>query len=79
MVNDSGTVASVTNGRDYTTSFTYDALNRLTGITYPNEPGTDPRDPVTVVWDTPNNTRTLTRGDYQQIDTFDGFARFIHT
>ncbi len=34
-VNDTGTVASETNGRGFTTSFDYDALNRLTSIDFP--------------------------------------------
>ena len=35
VVNDTGTVASETNGRGYTRAFSYDAMSHLTGIIYP--------------------------------------------
>ena len=70
-VNDTGSLASETDGRGYVKSYTYDDLNRLTGITYPIN------QPVSITY--PGNTRVLTRGDYQQTDTFDGLGQRIST
>lgn len=67
IVNNTGTIRSETNGRGYTTSYTYDGLNRLTGITRPAG------SPVTVSWS--GTGRTVTRGTYSQATTFDGFGR----
>ncbi len=71
VVNDTGTVASQTNGRGHTRSFTYDDMNRLTGITYPLHA------PVGIVWDA--SGKTLTRGNYQERIDLDGFGRPIRT
>ncbi len=68
-VNNSGTVASTTNGRGITTSFIYDGLNRLTDIDYPNLLSSD----VTIAWS--STDKTLTRGNYEEIVTFDGFGQ----
>ena len=68
-INDTGTVASFTNGRGFTKSFTYDALNRLAGIAFPLNA------PVTVDW-TPTG-KTLTRGNYQETVSFDGFGKEV--
>jgi len=69
IVNPTGTVATITNGRGFTRSFTYDDLNRLTGITFPVNAG------VTVDWTA--GGKTLTRGDYQETAVFDGFGKEI--
>ncbi|HEB29137.1 MAG TPA: RHS repeat protein [Porticoccus sp.] len=69
VVNPTGTVASETSGRGHTTAFTYDNLNRLTGIDYPV--GTD----VSITW--ASNGKTLTRGSYQEVVEWDGFGRDI--
>ncbi|MGH8582174.1 MAG: PKD domain-containing protein [Gammaproteobacteria bacterium] len=71
VVNDTGTVASQTNGRGYTRSFSYDDLNRLTDITYPLN------SPVGIVWGA--SGKTLTRGNYQERIDLDGFGRPIRT
>lgn len=73
IVNNTGTVRSETNGRGNTTSYTYDGLNRLTGITRPAG------SPVTIAWT--STGRTVTRGAYSQATTFDGFGRpsYINT
>ncbi|MFH0340688.1 MAG: RHS repeat domain-containing protein, partial [Chromatiales bacterium] len=71
VVNDTGTVASQTNGRGFSRHFTYDAMNRLTGITYPLNA------PVSVAWDA--RGKTLTRGSYEERITLDGFGRVVST
>ncbi len=69
VVNDTGTVASLTNGRGYTKQFTYDGLNQLTGITYPIHA------PVSIDWTF--SGKELTRGHLKEIVTFDGFGQPI--
>jgi len=66
-VSDAGNVTSETDGELATTSFTYDGLNRVTGITHPLG------NPVTVDWTA--TTRTVTRGAYREVVTYDGFGR----
>ena len=73
IVNDTGTVASITDGRNHTTSFSYDEANRLSGINYPQHAA------VQVAWDDGARTRTVTRGGYNQKDSFDGVGRIIQT
>lgn len=68
-VNATGTLASETDGRGYTHGFSYDSMNRLTGISYPVNSG------VSISY-TPTS-RTLTRGAYQEIFNYDGFGRPI--
>jgi Tol biopolymer transport system component len=69
-VNDTGTIASQTNGRGYTRDFTYDAMNRVTGITYPIHA------PVSIVWDT--SGKSLRRASYEEHVTLDGFGRVVN-
>jgi hypothetical protein len=74
-VNSAGTVAShnVTSNsdtRNLTRSFTYDALNRLSGIDFRN--GAD----VSISWSGAIQ-RTLTRGNYRERVDYDGFGRQI--
>lgn len=68
VINGTGTVSSVTNQRGFTTHFTYDSLNRLTSIDYPFNSD------VTITYQG-LRSRTLTRGNYQSIDTYDKFGR----
>ncbi len=68
-VNDSGTVKSLTKGNRFTTNFSYDGLNRLSGIQFPINQG------VTV--DYALRSKVLTRGDYQERTTLDGYGRAI--
>jgi len=70
-VNPTGTVASRTSGRGHLTAFTYDDLNRLTGIDYP----TGSR--VSIDWRA--NGKTLTRGTYRENADWDGFGREIRS
>jgi len=70
VINSSGTVASVTNQRGFTTGFTYDSLNRLTSIDYPFNSD------VSITYQG-LRSRTLTRGSYKSIDTYDNFGRLI--
>ena len=81
-VNPTGTVASLTNGRGYTVGFSYDILNRVTGIDYPLNAD------VSINWSDPYlpRGRKLIRKDpndpghtYQQVDYFDGFGRTVQT
>jgi YD repeat-containing protein len=67
VVNPEGTVAARVSGRGHTTAFTYDGLNRLTGIDYPL--GSD----VSIAWGTGN--KVLTRGAYRERIEWDGFGR----
>lgn len=66
-----GNIKSVNNGRNYTTNFTYDSLNRLKNTTYPFGSASS------VTWG--STGQTLTRGGYTQIITVDGFGRTICT
>lgn len=72
-VNNTGTIATETNGRRQTTNYAYDGLNRLIGINRPIG------SPISIGWT--GTSRTVTRGAYQQVTTFDGFGRptFVST
>ncbi len=69
MVNDTGTLAWEKDGRLNTTYFSYDNLNRLSAIDYPINAD------VSVVWTA--NSKTLTRVNYKEVVTFDGFGRQV--
>jgi YD repeat-containing protein len=73
VVNNTGTIASETNGRGYTTSYTYNGMNQPTSITRPQGTG------ISIGWS--STGRTVTRGTYSQATTFDGFGRvsYINT
>jgi YD repeat-containing protein len=71
LISDSGNIISETDGEGATTSFSYDNLNRVTGITHPLG------NPVVVLWG--ENSRTATRGKYVAATTFDGFGREIES
>ncbi|WP_226668074.1 PQQ-binding-like beta-propeller repeat protein [Microbulbifer aggregans] len=71
VVNSTGTLESVTDARGKTTSFSYDDMNRLTGINFPINAS------VSISYS--NNKRTLTRGGFQQIDEFDSLGRKLKT
>ncbi|MBB5321168.1 RHS repeat domain-containing protein [Marinobacter oulmenensis] len=66
-VNDDGTLYSSTDGRGYTTLYTWDGLNRLTGIDYPINSN------VAISYD--DESAVLTRGAYKETRLFDGFWR----
>ena len=67
VVNASGTVASETNGRGYTTAFTYDSMHRLEGIDFTIN--------ADVLVTHSANIRKVVRGAYEREDVLDGFAR----
>ena len=69
VVNNTGSVASKITASGHITSFTYDGLNRLTGIDYPL--GSD----VTIDWNATG--KALWRGAYQESVDWDGFGREI--
>jgi YD repeat-containing protein len=69
VVDGAGNVTSETDGENATTSYGYDGLNRITSIVHPTG------NPVTVTW-TPT-TRTVTRGPFSELTTFDTFGRRI--
>ncbi|ROT94720.1 RHS repeat protein [Marinobacter sp. R17] len=69
VINANGTLASSTNGRGYTTDFSWDGLHRLIGIDFPIHAS------VSVVYD--DESAVLTRGDFQETRSFDGFGRDI--
>lgn len=69
VVDDAGNITSETNGEGRTTTFTYDTLNRVTGITYPRG------NPASIVYGA--NLKTVTRGDLTEDTNYDGFGRPI--
>lgn len=73
VVNLTGTVKSITNGRSFTKNFTYDNLNRLKTITYPKAGSS----PVSINYTA--TSKTLTRGNLQQSSTVNGFGQTITT
>jgi len=66
-VSDAGNITSQTDGTNATTAYGYDALNRLTSIAHPRG------NPVTIAWGA--NSRTVSRGNYREVVSFDGFGR----
>lgn len=66
-INDDGTIEYITNGRGYTTNYTWDDLNRLTDIDYPINSD------VSISYYA--DKAVLTRGAYQETRSFDGFWR----
>ncbi|MCG8487333.1 MAG: HYR domain-containing protein, partial [Chromatiales bacterium] len=66
-VNSTGTVASLTNGERHTTTFDYNGLNQLTGIQFPIHQD------VTIDYDL--RSKVLTRGNYQERTTLNGFGK----
>lgn len=71
VINDNGTLDSSTDGRGYTTSFTWDGLHRLTGIDFPINAD------VSVAYD--DESAILTRGDLKETRSYDGFWKDIGT
>jgi YD repeat-containing protein len=69
VVSDAGNITSETDGENATTTYSYDGLNRVTGITHPLG------NPVAVDWTA--TTRTVTRGPYREVITYDGFGREV--
>lgn len=69
VVDGAGNVTAQTDGEQATTSFTYDGLNRVTGVTHPVG------NPVAIDWG--QNTRRVTRGALTELTTYDGFGREI--
>ena len=67
IVNADGTLASSTNGEGHITTYTWDDLNRLTGIDFPTHAN------VSVSYD--DQSAVLTRGSYKETRSFDGFWR----
>jgi YD repeat-containing protein len=74
-VNATGTLKSQTNGRGFTTSYTYDDLNRLTGIDYPVKAD------VTISYDQQSgaSSRVLTRHQYRQTELINDFGQTTRT
>jgi len=62
-------ITSETDGKGDTVGFSYDGLNRITGIDFPRAGSAD----VSIAWGAKD--KTLTRGTFQQTVNFDGFAR----
>ncbi len=73
VINSTGTVRSSTNGRGFTSSFTYDNLNRLTAISFPKANSAA----VTVSYTA--NSKTLTRGNFQETVQYDGYGQTVNT
>lgn len=73
VVNNTGTVASETNGRQKTTAYGYDSLELLTSITTPKTTDSD----ISVGYSFTGSgiTRALTRGNFRETRTFDGLGR----
>jgi YD repeat-containing protein len=68
-INSNGTIASETNGRGYTTSFTYDNNLRLTSINPPVGNTT------TISYPSDNSYKKESRGGYYIYSYYDGFGR----
>lgn len=66
-VSDAGNVTSETNGEGKTTTYRYDGLNRLTGITYPRG------NAVTISYGAAS--KVATRGSLSESINYDGFGR----
>jgi len=66
-VDDSGNVASQTDGEGAKTTYAYDGLNRLTAITHPTG------NPVSIAWGA--NARVVQRGAYREFTGFDAYGR----
>lgn len=73
VVNPTGSVKSIKNGRGFSKNFTYDNLNRLKTITYPKAGSS----PVSINYTA--TSKTLTRGNLQQSSTVNGFGQTINT
>ncbi len=71
-----GWVLTETNGRNYTTSYTYDDIGRPSTVT-PPLPLKNAS--TTITWATDNSWRTLVRGLYTKTSTLDGLGRTIKT
>ncbi len=70
-INSNGTIASETNGRGYTTSYTYDGLLRVTSISPPAGYGNT----TNYTYAADSSTKTETRGNYYTDYYYDGFGR----
>lgn len=72
-VNPTGTVATETNGEGYRTAYSYDGLNRLSGVTPPVG------NPTVIQWGSGLNgiEKRVIRGSYQEVVKHDGFGRVI--
>jgi YD repeat-containing protein len=68
-VNDSGTIASVTNGRGHTTSYSYTALNQIDSINLPIHLDID------YIWSYAPNQLEVKRGVHTEIVKFDALNR----
>ncbi|MBQ0921753.1 RHS repeat protein [Hydrogenophaga aromaticivorans] len=69
VVNAAGNVASETNGRSFSTAYTYDGLNRVKTVNPPVG------NPVTV--DYAARSKSVTRGGMVATQTFDGLGRLV--
>jgi len=69
VINSSGTIASETNARSYTTSFTYDGILRLASVDPPTGNTT------TYTYGTDNSYKKETRGGFYTYYYYDGFGR----
>lgn len=67
VVDDAGNVTSETNGDGFITAYTYDGLNRLTAIAYPQG------NPVQLSYTAAS--KTATRGSLVEATIYDGFGR----
>ena len=75
-VDDAGNISSETDGEGHATSYTYDGLNRLTGIVHPINVA------VTINWGpnslcNGNRAKDHVRGAFREIVCFDGYGRPI--
>ncbi len=73
VVNDTGTVQSVTDGENHTTSYLYDDMNRLQQVTYPKAASAA----LNITYAA--NTRTIKRGTFTRTDTLGGLGQLIHS
>lgn len=69
IVDNAGNVTSATNGRGFTTTYSYDSLNRVTSV--------NPPVGNSISVDYTANTRRVTRGGMINLRTFDGLGRLV--
>lgn len=71
QVNNTGTIRNETNGRENTTAYTYEGLNRVKTIDLPRQDAAD------ISVDYTSSTKVVTRGYVTQTTYLDGFGRSL--
>lgn len=75
IVNPTGTVREDVNGREKTTIYDYDSMNRLSMVDLPKPLNESAN--IDIIWSATDNTRTVLRDKYEQNTRLDGLKRPI--